>query len=350
MIRLLVLISLLCCFGCKQKKVEKPSNDFESLMGSALPAWKHVQTKEDFENLAFFKSVYENNILFLKEEMAGELKIPKVLHFIWIGPKPFPRTSIENVRTWIGHNPDWKVKFWTDRARPLPHPDMEVCYIKDFTFRQLEREFNASDNYGEKSDVLRYEILFQEGGVYADHDVKCLKNFTPLNKAYDFYCGLEVPFPTSLSSSVLPTNNLVGSRAGHPLLAKMMDWLEERWDQIEADYPGQDRDAIINRVSHRTFLTLGENFKIYGNKYGNVDIALPSFYFNSPKIEWALFAQHQYDGTWFNHESKFERTTRHRLMMMSKKVNKLLLAIGVLAGLNLIGFGAVGFLIARRRT
>lgn len=331
----------------KNESLRKPiDQSFESLMGKELPAWKHVQTKEDFENLAFFKKIYEKNIVLLKEEQ-NHCKIPKVIHFIWLGPRPFPRESVENVRSWIAHHPDWKVKFWTDRVRPLPHPSMEVHYVKDFHFRKLKPFFLVSDNFGEKSDLLRYEILFQEGGIYVDHDVKCMKNFDPFNKAYDLYCGMEVPYPTSLSSSVLPTNNILAARQNHLILEKMMDWLEKKWDQIEEDYPGKDRDAIIQRVSHRTFLVLGETFKLFGNASGNIDIAFPSYYFNAPKEEWALYAQHKYAGSWFENESKFEKNVRERLMMISKKTNKLLLIIGILTGLNLIGFGVLGSVLFR---
>ncbi|NGX39151.1 MAG: Subversion of eukaryotic traffic protein A [Chlamydiae bacterium] len=340
-----VLCSLLVG-GCQKK--EAPSSekmDFVSLMGSDLPHWKHVQTKEDFENLAFFKGVYDRNIPLLGKG-EGE-KIPKVVHFIWLGPKSFPRESVVNVRSWMAHHPDWTFKFWTDRKRPLPHPDMQECMVRDFSFEKLGDFYAKSDNYGEQSDLLRIEILFKEGGVYVDHDVECMQGFGALHGAYDFYCGMDCPYPTSLSSSVLPTNNLVGAKKGHPLLEKMMFWLDERWEQIERDYPGRDRDSVINRVSHRTFFALGEAFKTFGNKEGNIDIALPTCYFNSPKIERALFAQHKYKGTWFENESNFERKARKRLMMLSKKANKLLLAVGVLAGLNLLGFVGIASLYVR---
>lgn len=349
----LIKIIVACLFfaGCNQKNSvsEKPDMDFLSLMCDSLPAWKHVQTKEDFENLAFFKDVYEKNILLL-ENPPETYKIPKVIHFIWVGPNAFPRESIENVRSWIARHPDWTVKFWTDRQRPLPHPEMELCFIRDFSFKYLERFYNNSDNYGEKSDLLRLEILDQEGGIYADHDVACVSSFDDLNKAYNLYCGMEVPYPTTLSSSVLPTNNLLGASAGHPMLKKCMVWLQENWDQIEKDYPGKDRDAVINRVAHRTFCVLGETFKKHANEEGNVDIALPTCYFNSPKIEWALYSQHQYKGTWFENESAFEKSARKRLMMLSKKTNKLLLAVGVLAGLNFLGFAALLTVFLRSRS
>ncbi len=346
---MLLLTILSSLAGCAKKEIHPaPERDFESLMGKQLPAWRHVQTREDFDNLAFFKTVYEQNKELIDRE-RGELKIPKVLHFIWLGPKPFPRESIENVRSWIAHNPDWKILFWTDRERPLPHPLMQKMWVKDFKFLKLEPRFHNSDNFGEKSDVLRYEILYQLGGVYVDHDVKCMEPFDPLNRAFDLYCGLELPIATSLSTSIWPTNNIVASAPAHPILQFCLDWLEEKWDQIERDYPGKDRDAVINRVSHRTFLVLGEGFKREGNGAGRRDIAFPAFYFNAPKEEWALFARHQYAGTWFENESGFEKMARERLMMLSKKVNKILLFCACMASLNLLGFAGLFLYVRKRR-
>jgi len=341
-----LLISLLglCAFGCKKAQVpEKPKMDFESLMGKDLPDWKYVHTPEDFQNLEFFKGIYEKNIEKLEEPSAA-LKIPKVIHFIWVGPKAFPLESIENVRSWIGHHPDWKVKFWTDRDRPLPHPDMQLCMIQNLELIKLEPFYRISDNYGEMSDLLRLEILYKEGGIYVDHDVRCIKSFESFNQAYDLFCGMEVPFPSALSSSLTPTNNTLGAKQGHPLLMRCMEWLEDNWERIDRQYPGKDRDSTINRVSHRTFFVLGEMFKKYGNRWGNVDIAFPAYYFNSPKDEWALYAQHQYKGTWFENETAFEKMAKKRLMYLSKKANKLLLAVGILGGLNVLGFGLFGWL------
>ena len=346
---LIFVFIALALTGCKRTEAPKqmPGTDFESLMGKDLPDWKYVHTPEDFANLAFFKGVYEKNISWL-EKATEQVKVPKVIHFIWIGPKSFPIESIENVRSWIGFHPDWKVKFWTDRERALPHPEMELCRIQDLDLIKCGPLYRKSDNYGEMSDLLRLEILYKEGGIYVDHDVQCLKSFELLNKAYDFFCGMEVPFPSTLSSSLTPTNNTLGSIPGHPLIMRCMEWLEENWDRIEEAYPGRDRDSTINRVSHRTFFVTGEMFKKHANQ-GTVDIAFPSYYFNSPKDEWALFAQHKYKGTWFENESPFEKMAKKRLMYLSKKANKLLLAVGILGGLNLLGFGLLGLLFLRLR-
>lgn len=341
------IIILPMLIGCQKKKESKEKSDFETLMGRDHPQWQYVQTAEDFENLNFFKSVYENNIRYL-EMKSSMMRIPKVLHVIWIGPKPFPRDSVENVRSWIAKHPDWAIKFWTDRERPLPHKQMQLCFIKDLQFIKLFDCYKKSDNWAEKSDLLRLEILYQQGGIYFDHDVKCFKSFEPLNKAFDFYLGMELPYKTSLSSSVLPTNNILGSRPGHEILMRSMDWLVDNWDRIENDYPGKDRDSVINRVSHRTFLVLGEVFKVLANKDGNRDIALPTYYFNAPEDKKAIFARHLYQGTWFENETEFEKIVRERLVKITKKTNKILLFFGVFSFVNILGF-ALLFMKHRKR-
>lgn len=346
-----LILCLAFVTGCKKKsdQVKRPNmSSFESLMGNELPQWKYVRTQADLDNLTFFKRLYESNIEFLKAPPA-EYKIPKVLHYIWMGPKAFPRESVEYVKTWMTNHPGWKVYLWTDRARKAPLDGIEIKKVQDFQWVQLKECFDKSENWAEKSDLLRVEILYQQGGIFVDHDVECFKSFDAMNRAYDLFCGMEVPYPTSLESSVLPTNNLVGARPGHPVLKGCMEWLTKDWDQIELDYPGKDRDSLINRIAHRTFYSLGKLMKERAGQDGNRDIALPTMYFNSPKIDWALYAQHKYMGTWFTNESTAEKNTRQRLMYISKKVNKALLLSTIFGAINIIGFGVVISLLVRKK-
>lgn len=353
MFRKLILFALIGFIGslftsCQKKEAfDRPSSDdFESLTGKDLPTWEFVQTKEDFEHLDFFKRMY-NLRSGLLSASEGSMRIPKIAHFIWIGPRPFPRESVENVRTWMAKNPDWTFYFWTDRNRPVPYPGMKTRMIQELKFLKLGDCFSKSDNFGEKSDLLRYEILYQEGGVYVDHDVKCYKSFEPLNKSYDFYCGIDMPYTSSLPSCIFTTNNLIGARPSHPILMRCMQMLEEKWDQIEKEYPGQDRDAMLNRVLHRTFWFFGEAVKEMGNQGDNRDIVFPAYYFDAPKEELAIFARHQYAGAWHEKESPFEKMVRQRLMTLTKKSNKMMLFFAVLSGLNIIGLIVLYRLIRR---
>lgn len=337
-------------YSCHQKKEVQPpqSDDFETLTGKDLPTWEYVQTKEDFEQLDIYKGFYDLR-KGLISATDGQVRIPTAVHFIWIGPRPFPRESVENVRTWMAKNPNWTFYFWTDRERPLPAPGMKLRKIQDLNFLKLRECFGKSGSYGEKSDLLRYEILYQEGGIYVDHDVKCFKAFDTLNHAYDFYCGVDMPYTSSLPACIHTTNNLIGAKAGHPILLRCMELVAQNWDKIEQDYPGADRDSMLNRVLHRTFWLFSEAVKEMGNQGDNRDIVFPAYFFDAPKDELALYARHQYAGLWHEKESDFEKMVRQRLMLLSKKSNKILLFVGVMTALNGIGLAAL-FLYLRKQT
>ena len=225
---LVLLALLLTISACNNQEISKKKEDFNLLMGANTALWNFVETYEDYQNIRIFKDLFERNkhLQFLKQE---DLLIPKVIHFIWIGPNPFPQESVENVYSWVEKHADWKIKFWTDRKRPLPHPSMELHLVSEFTFEHLGDYFADSDNYAEKSDVLRYEILNQEGGLYVDHDVKCFKTFTPFHYNFDLYCGLEPPHQPILSSSISVNNNLIGSIPRHPILKKCIENVQTNW-------------------------------------------------------------------------------------------------------------------------
>ena len=95
----------------------------------------------------------------------SEQKIPKKLHQIWLGsdlPKHY-KPLIKKLRKL---HPDWEYKLWTDDNIDfeLINPDL----------------FRRAKNMGQKSDILRYEILNKFGGVYLDLDHLAVKSFNSL--------------------------------------------------------------------------------------------------------------------------------------------------------------------------
>ena len=320
--------------SCEEKKATSAPLTFEQMMGKDLECWKHVVTPADFKNLSFFKEIFEENKGFLNAE-SSENGIPKVLHFVWLGPREFPRSSVANVNSWIEKHPGWTVKFWTDRKRNLPSELMQECIIQSPQDPLLKECYFKTDNFAERADILRYEILYLEGGVYVDHDVKCFTSFEKLNQNYDFYCGLELPADTPVSSSVHVTNNLVGSKAGHPILKRCSETLKNSWDEIERLYPGSDKVSIIRRVANRTFSAFTDSVRELAC-HSTRDMILPAFYFNAPSDSEAIYARHEYAGTWFQVDNPFEKMARSRLMLLSKKANQTLLLVGAAFGMNLL--------------
>ena len=345
---LFILICLFCSCAKKNQIVHPKGQDFASLTGKDTPSWRFVKTREDQLHLDLYSRIYElrKNLI----ASGDSYRIPPVVHFIWIGPKPFPFGSVENLRSWIAHHPDWTFYFWTDRERPLPCPGMKIRNIKELGLMKLKQCYNNSDNYGEKSDILRYEILYREGGLYVDHDFICFKAFDPLNQAFDFYCGIDMPNTSSLPSCVFTTNSLIAVKAHHPIIKNCMDMLAEKWEKIGEDYPGTDKDAIMSRVVHRTYELFGQAVKQYNNIQDNKDIVFPAYFFHAPCDELALYARHKYAGTWFETRSDFEKKVGERLMYLSKKSNKILLLVCTLSSLNLLALLAIWTKLKKQRS
>lgn len=127
--------------------------------------------------------------------------IPKMIHIIWIGPKPFPYQ--ENYDSWVNLNPEFKVKLWTDMNIPTLHNKKAFGYMK---------------SYAAKADILRLELLYRYGGIYADADSRCLRSIYPL------ISGLRCFGMTGNRGNV--ANGFLGSVKKHPAFEKLVYGLE----------------------------------------------------------------------------------------------------------------------------
>jgi hypothetical protein len=122
--------------------------------------------------------------------------------------------------SWQKFHPSWTVKLWTDReAAAFPFINRAA--------------FDRAKNYGEKSDIWRYEILYQHGGLYVDTDFECLRAFDDLHRSCEFYTGIGQNTSAQLWIGV------IGSKAGHPILKAVID-------NLRAGPGDQDFERIMN--------------------------------------------------------------------------------------------------------
>ena len=118
-------------------------------------------------------SLYQKNYL---QAIDTTEKIPKKIHQIWLGDKQMPEIYLKYMESWKKFHPTWEYKLWTDE-------DTKSIEI-------LKREtFDNAQNQGMRSDILRYEILRQFGGMYVDTDFECLRAFDDL-LYLDFITGI----------------------------------------------------------------------------------------------------------------------------------------------------------------
>jgi mannosyltransferase OCH1-like enzyme len=126
---------------------------------------------------------------------------------IWLG-SPLPSQFVVLRDSWkrvLGNSDSghWQFRLWTDDD------------VTDFGM-QNKAAFDAASNYGEKSDIFRYEILERYGGIYVDTDFECIQSVDKLHQLFSFYAGI------SNTGTVELNNGLIGAQAQHPILAKLI--------------------------------------------------------------------------------------------------------------------------------
>lgn len=123
----------------------------------------------------------------------------KTIHYIWLGGKKKTRTIRKCIAGWKRHMPDWEIKEWNESNVDLDK--YSFC-----------REAYDAGKYAFAADVLRFDILYSEGGLYLDTDVKVLKSFEDLARQYENFSGFEFDMvsPGIALYAEKPRNKIIG--------------------------------------------------------------------------------------------------------------------------------------------
>jgi len=133
--------------------------------------------------------------------------IPKIIHIIWIGDQS--KKPAQCIDTWIKKNPEYEVKVWGNN---------QVQGTNWKNYRQLHDMLIKKDFAG-ASDVMRYEILYEHGGVYVDADTYCIK---PLED-WLLDCEAFASWEQELVRNNLIANTVMGSVPGAEAMKMCMD-------------------------------------------------------------------------------------------------------------------------------
>ena len=219
--------------GDFDNSLEKPSKWFDYAMNLDNPFVKGVMLPlrpDDLYN--FLKNTYKTNH-FSNLKASIQPKIPKRIHQIWLGGK-FPDKYVKIQESWRNNHPNWEYFLWTDNSinyrngstvitnenefqRYLSRKPIcnEITIVDVRGFKLINQQlFEQTANWGAKADILRYEILYNYGGLYIDTDFECLQPFDFLHYFYDFYAGIAPLNVTKLQVA----NGLIGSKPQHPIL------------------------------------------------------------------------------------------------------------------------------------
>jgi mannosyltransferase OCH1-like enzyme len=114
--------------------------------------------------------------------MTEDLKIPRKMHFIWLG-KPMPNHLRKNLTTWEYMHPDWEVTLWDESNLPMLHNQALFDQASKLVPGDAVEQF--------QSDILRYELLYNYGGFYADVDTNPLHRIDNALRGLDTFAAME---------------------------------------------------------------------------------------------------------------------------------------------------------------
>lgn len=222
-------------------------------------AYKNFLQKSSDKNfINVVKAQYDYYVQNVDVLHCDQPRIPKIIHQIWVGPHPFPQEALAWQETWIALHPDWEYKLWTNEDVAQLEFDNKVYY-------------DQAKNWGEKADILRYEILYRFGGLYADIDQSCLKPFDVLHHTCDFYTGIHaMPLITVKGNNKLRiANGVIACIPGHPIMSQVVNQVKkERANSNLLARTGPDFfTKVINQVLKSSL------------EAGNCDVILPANYF-----------------------------------------------------------------------
>lgn len=132
------------------------------------------------------------------------MTIPKTFHRIWLGgpePDQFKRWG----QSWALKHPGWRLKTWGADSLPLSrYPDL----------------LNRCPRISDQVDILRYELLEREGGVYLDADMECLQNIEPLIEGAEAFVARHDDDPRDIYAV---NTSIIGAPAGHPFVRDLVN-------------------------------------------------------------------------------------------------------------------------------
>lgn len=146
--------------------------------------------------------------------------IPRVFHSIWVGG-PLPEYLQSCVASWRRVNPGWDHIVWTD-------VDFGGWFDNQELFDEAEQ---FTEHVGQfRSDIARYEILRDVGGVYVDCDFEARRPLDELLAGVDCFAAFE-------TNDVWINNAIIGAVPGHPLLFDLVAGLAANVDKHAGKRP-----------------------------------------------------------------------------------------------------------------
>ena len=209
----------------------------------------------------------------------SEQKIPKIIHYCWIGGKPIPEHNRKIMESWKKFCPDYEIKEWN-----------ESNY--DFTKNRYMREAFENKQWAFAPDYARLDIIYEHGGIYLDVDVELVKPLDDLLNLKGF-AGFE-------SEKFCNFGQGFGAKPKLPIIKKLRDCYE--------NINFLNEDGSLNKIASPQYQTnyLLQKGLIQNNTKQEIDgltifpkeYFCPKSYLGEINVTKNSYSIHHFDASW----------------------------------------------------
>lgn len=217
------------------------------------------------------RSVFRRNTTAQKHLHHGESKsFPKKIWQTWkVDPFSFEQRDFITARSWTAKNPSFRYEVLTDSN--------DMGYIEQHFGSEGLNRIDIVDLYRSvnatiiKADLLRYLVMYIEGGIYADIDVEALRpvhKFIPERydeSELDMVIGVEIDQPQFKDHKILGKKSesfcqwTFMAKPRHPVMLQLVenikDWLTDISKQqgVRIGEVALDFDQVISGTGPSAF-------------------------------------------------------------------------------------------------
>ena len=167
--------------------------------------------------------------------MKKENKIPKKIHYVWVGGKEKPKDIQKCMNSWKEHLKGYEVIEWNENNFDMEsHPFLKAAY--------------KAKQWAYISDYIRAYVIYNIGGIYLDTDIILLDNFDNFLN-HEAFVGFE--------NAEHPFTAVFGAKPKHPFIKKMLDYYD-KLDSYNFDFSSNNTISVSDIL-----------IKEYGCKTGN---------------------------------------------------------------------------------
>jgi len=214
-----------------------------------------------------------------------ENRIPKKIHYIWVGKNPIPKDIQKCMDTWGKHLEGYEVKRWDESNFDIDsHPFCKAAY--------------EAKKWAYVSDYIRAYVIYNEGGIYLDTDILLLDNFDSFlnNRAFVGFENYDHPFTA-----------VFGAEKKHPFVKEILDYYDNL-DAYSFDFKNNNTISVSDILINKFGCKIGNQYQVLKE-----DICVyPSTVLCNPSKD--SVSIHVFTGTWLGNK----KSLKYKIMKFFK--------------------------------